>query len=368
MSAALLLGAARAKKIPLAQQVSQSTFLETAPAEQRYPGFTVVNACPNDPVGVKCCIQSSCSDNSGQCLDIDRSACRDGSFKKGLCPGGANIQCCQKTPFEPENPFIVYLGRLHSLATKYGGDKPANQLVMEWLRHEEYNDFQWRVLIGGVDDDFIAYVKNAGIKTIAWVRDPGYNIDFKVSHLGACMNGVFLKGKASGSSTNRGDVAGWGGDWMTFYGEWRRDVDKEPSGGEYCRDHMCNNVDDTTFKLRDLIEDADCYNIGMRLRASPGLNIAGEFKRNLEYGYKTRMKKFAEGRFGSRAGAQALAKSMLLPGDDVLVNTGRIRLVQQKGGTLVRLPLWLSYEDMDDLTGGFADRLYTLVSEEAARN
>ncbi|KAL8774325.1 MAG: hypothetical protein Q9209_001076 [Squamulea sp. 1 TL-2023] len=338
-------------------------------------GFTVDNACPNDPASVKCCVQAPCKDNSGQCLDKTRNSCAGGTFKADLCPGGNNVQCCQKaggttpkpptTPApSPSNPFVEYLRRLHNLATQYGGDRPANQLVMEWLRHEEYNGIEWKALIGGVDDGFTDHVKKAGVSLLATFKDPEYNIDIKISHLGACMNGVFVKDAASGTDTNRADVTGWGGDWMTFYGEWRRDSDKEPKGGKYCLDHMCNTVDDTTFKLRDLVEDADCYNVGMRLRANPGLNIADEMEKVLNGGYKTRMKNFVEGRFKDQATAQAIAKNMLLPGTDVVINAGRIKLVQQQGGFLVKLPLWLSDEEMDDLTKGFADRLFGIVQLE----
>ncbi|KAI4091040.1 MAG: hypothetical protein L6R37_007806 [Teloschistes peruensis] len=337
-------------------------------------GFTVVGACPNDPTDVKCCIQASCKDKPGQCLDKTRVACTGGVFKAGLCPGRDNVQCCQKATTEPEPPsppapkptdsFVAYIRRLYDLAKQYGGDRPANQLVMEWLRHSEYNSLEWKTLIGGVDDDFTTFVEKAGVTALAGFRDPEYDIDVKASHLGACMNGVFLKGQASGTDTNRADVTGWGGDWMTFYGEWRRDHDDQPKGGKYCLDHMCNAVDDTTFKLRDLIEDADCYNIGMRLRANPSLSIADEFERTFAGGYKSRMKKFIEGRFGDRGKAQAVAKSMLPPGDDVIINTGRIRLVQQQGGFLVKLPLWLSDDELDDLTKGFADRLFGIVQLE----
>ncbi|KAL8718787.1 MAG: hypothetical protein Q9225_004119 [Loekoesia sp. 1 TL-2023] len=352
------MGAVRAKSTAAVQQVSL------------LPG-----ACPNDPSNVKCCIQAACKDGSGQCLDKSRVACSGGTFKAGLCPGGSNVQCCQKTGTpkppatpapKPTDPFVEYLRHLYNLAKQYGGERPPNQLVMEWLRHEEYNSLEWKALIGGVDDSFTAYVQKAGVALIPTFHDPEYGLDVKASHLGACMNGVFLKGQASGTDNNRADVAGWGGDWMTFYGEWRRDHDKQPSGGQYARDHMANAVDDTTFKLRDLIEDADCYNIGMRLRANPNLSIAEEFAQNLASGYKSRMKNFVNGRFGSPTNAQAIAKSMLLPGNDVLVNTGRIRLVQQQGGFLVKLPLWLSDEEMDDLTKGFADRLYTIVQLEDA--
>lgn len=315
---------------------------------------------------MKCCIQAPCKDGSGQCLDKSLNACTGGSFKAGLCPGNSNVQCCQKaaTP-KPTDPFVAYLRRLYELAKQYGGDRPANQLVMEWLRHEEYNGLEWKALIGGVDDGFTAFVQKAGVTSIPTFRDPEYGLDAKASHLGACMNGVFLKGQASGTDNNRADVAGWGGDWMTFYGEWRRDHDQQPSGGKYARDHMANQVDDTTFKLRDLVEDADCYNIGTRLRANPGLSIAEEMAKNFATGYKSRMKNFVEGRFGNPSNAQAIAKSMLLPGTDVLVNAGRIRLVQQQGGLLVKLPLWLSDEEMNDLTKGFADRLFGIVRLES---
>ncbi|KAI4193885.1 MAG: hypothetical protein LQ346_003801 [Caloplaca aetnensis] len=312
-------------------------------------------------------------DGSGQCLDKDRNACTGGSFKVGLCPGGDNVQCCQKAatppvtpPPKPTDPFVTYLRRLYQLATQYGGDRLANQLVMEWLRHEEYNGLQWKALIGGVDDDFTTHVQNAGVTSMATFRDPEYGLDIKISHLGACMNGVFVKDPASGTDTNRADVVGWGGDWMTFYGEWRRDSDEQASGGQYARDHLANAVDDTTFKLRDLVEDADCYNIGMRLRSNPSLSIADEMEKVLAGGYKSRMKSFVEGRFGTRSNAQAIAKSMLLPGDDVIINAGRIRLVQQQGGLIVKLPLWLSDEEMDDLTKGFADRLFSIVQLENA--
>lgn len=177
---------------------------------------------------MKCCIQASCKDGSGQCLDKSRSSCSGGAFKPGLCPGGSNIQCCRKvavpapssTPApKPVDPFIEYLRNLYNLASQYGGDRPANQLVMEWLRHEEYNDLQWKALIGGVDDNFIDYVEKAGISMVATLRDPEYGIDIKVSHLGACMNGVLLKSPAGGTDTNRADVTGWGGDWNGWGGD-----------------------------------------------------------------------------------------------------------------------------------------------------
>lgn len=39
------------------------------------------------------------------------------------------------------------------------------------------------------------------------------------------MNGFFLKGNkvvATRNGISRADVVGWGGDWITFYGDWRK--------------------------------------------------------------------------------------------------------------------------------------------------
>ncbi|KAL8928050.1 MAG: hypothetical protein Q9172_001105 [Xanthocarpia lactea] len=302
-----------------------------------------------------------------------RLTCRGGTFQTGLCPGGVDIKCCPKaaTPPapapKPTDAFVAYIRRVHTLATQYGGTRPANQLVMEWLRHIEYNTFQWQRLIGGVDDGFTAYVEAAGVTFIDNFLDPEYGIDVKVSHLGATMNGVFLEGKPSGTGTNRADVTGWGGDWMTFYGEWRRDINTQPDGRQYCLTNMANNVTDSTFKIRDLIEDADGFNIGMRLRADPSLNIADEFERVFASGYKSRMKDFVEGRFGTSANAQAIARTMLEDFGDPIVDAGRILLFQQQGGRLVTLFVLLSEAEKNSFTQGFVDRLSQIVDTETAQ-
>ncbi|KAI9653576.1 MAG: hypothetical protein M1831_005958 [Alyxoria varia] len=333
-------------------------------------GFTWPNACPNDPANVKCCIKKDCP--NGTCLDKAVTPCA-GTFTSSLCPGGDSVQCCQKkdtppiTPppdqTKPTDPFVSYLRQLYNLAKTHGGRNP-NQLVMEWLRHKEYNTVQWKTLIGGVDDDFTKRVEQAEIAVIDTFPDPEYpGLNVKASHWGACMNGVFLKGKADGTDTNRADVTCWGGDWWTFYGEWRRDAEKEPKGGDYTRNHMANLVDDTTFKMRDFVEDADGFNLGLQLRNNPSLNIADLAKDLFKTGYKTRMHRFVSGRFGSNV--QAIAEDMLFPpNNDLLVDTGRIAKIQDNGGFFVKLPEWLSDDDRNDLTAGFRDRLNTIVTAE----
>ena len=216
------------------------------------------------------------------------------------------------------------------------------------------------------------------------------------------MNGVFKFGQASypaqglNRATNRADVTGWGGDFVTFYGDWqkainggagfgaghkRRDLSygnwkeieqhmnkRAPiSGGDFARRYLATRTDDTTFKLRDMIEDADCYNIAMKLNADPSLNIVDLIESNLSSGYKTRMQRFFNGRFGSAAAARAIAKDDLSTGWDFLVNAGKTALVIETAGVPVKLPVNLNPKDLDDFTKGFADRMQTLVAAEASR-
>ena len=250
--------------------------------------------------------------------------------------------------------------------------------------------------MGSIDETFIQAVKNSSIKMIRTLKDPGTGIDIKVSHLGACMNGVFVYGQAPGRATNRADITGWGGDLITFYGDWRnagqggtrsggggkrrslssRTRDDElqrraaavPNGGDYARQHLATRKDDNTFKLRDMIEDADCYNIATKLKANPAVNIADEIAYNLASGYRTRMQRFFNGRFGSAAAAQAIAKDVLLPGSDLLVNAGRTKLIFDVAGVLTTLPVNLNAKDLDDFTKGVADRFQALVAAEAKGN
>jgi hypothetical protein len=237
---------------------------------------------------------------------------------------------------------------------------------MEFLRHEDYNDVQWRRLIGELDDGFVNHVNSSGVQMIKEVREPFYGIDIHVSHFGATCNGIYLKGRPSGTSTGRGDVVGWGGDWMTFYGEWRRDSGSFSSGYTYCDQKLAKVDGNGTFKLRDLIEDADGYNIAMRVR--DGVNIADAVDAYYRGGgYLSRMKRFYDARFGSARNAKAIARDMLMPGDDVTINAGRIYLIEKTGGTPTLMPHLLPEGKLDEFCQGFSDVLLARVGQENAR-
>ena len=287
-------------------------------------------------------------------IELDKNV-----YKPGTDPAVSSVN----DPNTPADEFVAYIGRLHELAVAYGGDRNPSQRVLEFLRHEDYDTYQWRQLIGEIDYGFVDHVKAAGVQMIREVRDPFYGIDLHVSHFGASCNGLVVHGQDSGTSTNRGDVADWGGDLMTFYGEWRRDSDSYSSGYTYCQERMAKVDQDSTFKLRDLIEDADAYNIAMNVRG--GGNIADAVDANFRGGgHLSRFRRFYDGRFGDAANAKAIAADMLLSGDDAIIDLGRTYLIQSTGGVPTLMPGDLPTFKLDEFCQGFADVLLARVGLE----
>ncbi|KAG8803858.1 hypothetical protein FRC17_006103, partial [Serendipita sp. 399] len=172
------------------------------------------------------------------------------------CPGTtSDLGGAGCNPATSPADFIKYIQKLYDLAVAFSGTSKANVRVMQYLRHIDYNDFKFNQLVEYISPDWIAYA-NATIKAndmVDFVADPLYPVNIKVSHFGASMNGVMHSDVPDVDSFNRGCIAGWGGDWITFYGEWRRD--KIMPGSRYCHERLARPGDSSTFKLRDLIED-----------------------------------------------------------------------------------------------------------------
>ncbi|WP_370155515.1 glycoside hydrolase domain-containing protein [Streptacidiphilus sp. EB129] len=284
--------------------------------------------------------------------------------KPGTDPAVSSVN----DPGNPVNDFIAYIGALYQLAVNYKGTRNPNQLVLEYLRHADYDNMQWQKLIGDVDQGFTSYVDSHDITLVkvSTVKDPFYGIDLHVSHLGAAANGVLLLGKPSGTATNRGDVAGWGGDWMTFYGEWRRDSASYSSGATYCQERLAKLSAIGTFKLRDLTEDADGYLIAMRVLG--GENIVDVVQDHYTKGYLTRFQQFFQGRFGgTAANAKAIAGDMLTSDRDALIVAGRTYLIETTGGIPTLDPSMLPSDKLDEFCQGFADMLLAKVGEENSK-
>jgi len=69
-------------------------------------GTYVAHLCPGS-ANVQCCqvasavpgVGASCS--GGTCQDVNAGGCSGGSYAHGLCPGPSNVQCCQKSTPPP---------------------------------------------------------------------------------------------------------------------------------------------------------------------------------------------------------------------------------------------------------------------------
>ncbi|WP_449062023.1 glycoside hydrolase domain-containing protein [Planomonospora algeriensis] len=273
------------------------------------------------------------------------------------------------TPSTEIDEFVAYIRRLYELATKYtGSDRNPNQLVMEFLRHKEYSGAEWDFLIGGYDQVFVDYIKAAGVKMINELRDPFYGIDLSVPHFGANCNGVYVAPPPSGFGVARSDVSGWGGDLMTFYGEWRRDSARYSSGYTYCTERLAKIDGDGSFKLRDLVEDADSYNITMRVLKG-NVNIADAVEDYYKAGgYKSRFKQFYEGRFEGKDVILGNVADHLLARDvEGTISAIRIGLIELTGGIPTVPPHLLPEEKWTEFLQGFKGVFLSRLNEEGAR-
>ena len=232
--------------------------------------------------------------------------------------------------------FVRYVGQLQALAENYSADADHGALVLQFLRHTDYASFQWRALVGPVDEEFVRRVDDAGIEQIRAFRDPVFPVAIKTSHLAAACTGVYQRGQPQGTDTNRGDVTGWAGDWITFYGDWRDHGDFR-SGYDYAQAVLMRADVESTFRLTDLVEDADGYTIGMKMRAGERISTIVD---GLYGGHarQPRLLRFFQNRFGDEVTAQGAAMTALRSDTDRLVQLGRLYLVESVGGLATPLP------------------------------
>jgi hypothetical protein len=280
---------------------------------------------------------------------------------QGPLATGTSLQY-ERVP-SPEQ-FVRYVGQLQALAEHYSADADHGALVLQFLRHTDYASFQWRALVGPVDEEFVRRVDDAGIEQIRAFRDPVFPVAIKTSHLAAACTGVYQHGQPQGTDTNRGDVTGWAGDWITFYGDWRRDHGDFRSGYDYAQAVLMRADVESTFRLTDLVEDADGYTIGMKMRAGERISTIVDGL----YGGRARqprLLRFFQNRFGDEVTAQGAAMTALRSDTDRLVQLGRLYLVESVGGLATPLPNMLPGEQLGQLCRGFSDVLLRTVRSEA---
>lgn len=263
--------------------------------------------------------------------------------------------------------FIAYAQKVYDAAVSYGKGDP-NELSLQFMRWNKYTDTRWRTLFGEVDDAFISYATARGLDQARKhaYTDPSMGALVNPDHLAASASGYFLKGNAGVGKANRAELASWGGDLLTFYGEWSRSDNASPL--DFCRKTLCRPDVASTFALGDLIEDIDGFLIAERLK-NGNTNIVQELRRILiGTGHLTRFSDFKLYRFGGvtsniRGTAKAFLEDQI---DDTLLSSTRTLLIH-RNCPVGKEPWNESDSVMSEFYTGFAETLQRLIDQQVAR-
>jgi hypothetical protein len=283
----------------------------------------------------------------------------------GTDPGQGSVN----KPVEPADYFVNYIQSLYDLAKAYGKGDP-NQLVMEYIRSDSYDDWQWRGMIGKVDAGFVSYANDHNMSVWTEFKDPFTGQFLGAEHMMATANGQYVKPNPKGD-ISLGDVTGWGGDLMTLYGEWRRDHDSYASGATYINDKMGKIGVASSFGFTDLVEDADGYLLAQAVRGGKTIveAVRAHYQGN---GGLTRFRDYVKQRFGgtiSEAAAQAkkiLTDTPATADGGILVGA-RAGLIQKFGGVPTLMPHLLPSGQLDDWCNAFGNNLVQPAATETIR-
>lgn len=180
-------------------------------------------------------------------------------------------------------------------------------------------------------------------------------MDYRIDHFAAAayVHRKYLL--PSGVSVSVGDIGGWGGDLLTFCGDWRRDSDSIASGQVYAEQRLAKitlpvEVDSTSM-LVDLMMDADAYNISRRLLSGQSLVAAMNAYFAPNGPYLQRVSSFVSSRFCTAAGLESATRGMLYVSNDVqLVGARELLIIGQVGPTI--LSEFLPSSSMDPFVAG----------------
>jgi hypothetical protein len=188
------------------------------------------------------------------------------------------------------------------------GVAQANDYAAKWIRWEKYGSFKYNVLLGVPEMAFIDQANLSGITRVNEFQDPTFNIPVGVPHLLYTLEGVLLNG---GTPTifnaNTGDIAGWGGDFINFYGDWWNASANTDRTGQFAGDvwaaaNLASDGSKYDFHIRDWVEDMDGFNIATILVENPGMTLPTAMQQYYQptgkSGYKTRFQSFYKNRFG----------------------------------------------------------------------
>ncbi|CAG5181640.1 uncharacterized protein ALTATR162_LOCUS9785 [Alternaria atra] len=229
--------------------------------------------------------------------------------------------------------------------------RDPNILTTDYLRHNNYNDYQWTLLVGGISPLWIMFAEAEGVQMYHGYTDPASPaIVMDFAHTFATMGSVYVNGENSA-----GDITGWLGDLFTFYGDWKRSG--VASGKDFCAQNLGQQTQ-STFPMADLRGDADGYNIAMGVKNGAYPSIADGFAAVMQGGYASRFKDFFQARFqGSATVASSTCMDYMTAKalDRPLVWKARRSLAVKFG--VVPFPEDIPRADLQGFCDGFADAL-----------
>ncbi|WP_432973857.1 glycoside hydrolase domain-containing protein [Dactylosporangium sp. CA-233914] len=269
--------------------------------------------------------------NGTDVFDLDRDV-----WRRDIDPGTASVNDAAGVA----DTFIAYIQQLYDLAVAYGGPRSPSQLVMEFVRQETYgtqniiDEIGWAYLIGDFDAGFVAYARDHGVSVWKTFKDPYSGYDLGAEHLMATANGHFAKPQPTDrADANGGDVAGWAGDLMTFYADWRRSEEQYASGEAFAAAKLAKPNVSSEFGFNDLVEDADGYLIARAVRS--GRTIVEAVRDHYANGGGLhRFRDYRNARWGTAANCFDAAYTALTKLDPTL-GIARKQLITAKGVALL---------------------------------
>ncbi|AEW99225.1 glycoside hydrolase domain-containing protein [Streptantibioticus cattleyicolor] len=298
--------------------------------------------------------------NGADSFDLDRDVWRD--VRSGGDPGARSVN----DSAGPADAFIAYVEKLYGMAVAYGGGKNPSQLVMEYIRHEKYQGMAWWWLAGSYDSGFVDYCNSRGMSVMDSFKDPvsGYELD--ATHLMATANGFLVNSDPDDKkSATGGDIAGWGGDIMTFYADWRNSEDQYASGHAFCDAKLAKPAVVSSFGFTDMVEDADGYLLAKAVAGNQ--NVVDWVKAHYNNGGALhRFRANFDRRWQTADNCKQSCWNILTAADDFTVDLARKKLIMASGAMLpsVMINLPGGSDKLDSFCLGFSDRMLALIGLE----
>lgn len=269
-------------------------------------------------------------------------------------------------PVALNSEFFTFLDAVQALAeiwsSAHSGSDTPNNLVLQYLREPDYNDWYWPLAAGNVDRDFVVHVNNQLTRLTAFF-DPGTLGKVGISHLAAAANGVTYNGLPLGSNSevNLADLTGWAGDLISTMAEYAHNMseyDAYAFGVEFI-----GGPDSELFDTEDYIQDVDGMNLALRLAATPTLTFAAEFRNYYGSGggWDSRYGEFKTRRFGNSSSAvNDAAESAYFQQSNEFFNIYRVAILAKNGVISDVVPV----QDRTALCAAFRDVLNMRIATQ----